>query len=104
MRYNTAAADVGQHSPFARTTPWREGERFSVAPLEGTGPVTARVVRVVGGRFVLAVVEKDEAGARKVLEQAGAALEFLAAARRAAAAVHLLTPASRPPAPAPASC
>ncbi|HEX6912039.1 MAG TPA: hypothetical protein VF142_16675, partial [Longimicrobium sp.] len=75
---NTAAADAGEHSPFARTTPWREGERFSVAPIEGAGPVTARVVRVVGGRFALAVIEKDEAGARKVLEQAGAALEFLA--------------------------
>lgn len=75
---NTAAADMGQHSPFARTTPWREGERFSVAPIEGAGPVTARVVRVVGGRFALAVIEKDEAGAQKVLDQAGAALEFLA--------------------------
>lgn len=75
---STAAADVSQHSPFARAVPWREGERFSVAPIEGAEPVTARVVRVVGGRFALAVIEEDEAGAQKVLEQAGAALEFLA--------------------------
>jgi hypothetical protein len=78
VRYNTAAADVGANSPFARTAPWREGERFTVAPLEGTEPATARVVRVVGGRFVLAVVEKDEAGAQKVLQQSVEALEFLA--------------------------
>lgn len=75
---STAAADVSDDSPFARETPWRAGERFSVAPIEGSGPVTARVVRVVGGRFVLAVMEKDEAGAQQALEQAGAALEFLA--------------------------
>lgn len=78
VRFNTAAAQVNASSPFARTTPWREGERFSVAPLEGNTPVTARVVRVVGGRFVLAVVEKDEAAARKVLEQSTEALQFLA--------------------------
>jgi hypothetical protein len=78
VRYSTASAEVAANSPFARTTPWREGERFTVAPLEGTEPATARVVRVVGGRFVLAVVEKDEAAARKVLEQSTEALEFLA--------------------------
>jgi hypothetical protein len=75
---STAAADGGGSSPYARTTPWQQGERFSVAPIEGPGPVTARVVRIVGGRFVLAVIEKDEAGAQQVLQQAGAALEFLA--------------------------
>jgi len=75
---NQAAADAGSNSPFSRATPWREGERFSVAPIEGTGPVNARVVRVVGGRFVLAVIEKDEAGAQDVLKQATEALEFLA--------------------------
>jgi hypothetical protein len=78
VRYSTASASVSPNSPFARTTPWREGERFSVAPLEGTEPATARVVRVVGGRFVLAVLEKDEAGAQKVLQQSTEALEFLA--------------------------
>jgi hypothetical protein len=78
VRQNQAAADAGAGSPFSRTTPWREGERFSVAPIEGAGPVTARVVRIVGGRFALAVVEKDEPGAQKVLEQAEDALEFLA--------------------------
>jgi len=77
VRNNQAAADAGANSPFSRTTPWREGERFNVAPIEGSAPVTARVVRVVGGRFALAVIEKDEAGAQKVLEQATAALEFL---------------------------
>ncbi|HEX6038574.1 hypothetical protein [Longimicrobium sp.] len=75
---NTAVADASDDSPFARSTPWVQGERFSVAPIEGTGPVTARVVRVVGGRFALAVIEKDEAGTQQVLEEAGAALEFLA--------------------------
>jgi hypothetical protein len=78
VRFNTAAADAGANSPFARATPWQAGERFTVAPLEGSAAVTARVVRIVGGRFALAVIEKDEAGAQKVLEQAGAALEFLA--------------------------
>jgi hypothetical protein len=75
---NTVAADVSESSPFARTTPWREGERFAVAPLEGAGPVQARVVKIVGGRFVLAVVERDEAGAQAVLTQATEALTFLA--------------------------
>lgn len=79
IRYNTAAAGTNGNSPFSRTSPWREGERFSVAPIEGTEPATARVVRVVGGRFVLAVLEKDEAGAQKVLQQATEALEFLSA-------------------------
>ena len=75
VRQSTAmdAAD-----PFARQTPWSQGERFMVKPLEGSAPVQARVVRIVGGRFVLAVVEGDEAGAARVLEQAGEALEFLA--------------------------
>lgn len=78
VRQNQAAGDAGAHSPFSRTTPWRDGERFSVAPIEGAGPVTARVVKVVGGRFALAVIERDEQGAQKVLEQAEDALEFLA--------------------------
>ena len=78
FRQQASASAVGVNSPFARTTPWREGERFTVNPIEGTEPAAARVVRVVGGRFVLAVLEKDEAGASRVLQQAGEALEFLA--------------------------
>lgn len=73
---NSTAMDAAD--PFARTTPWAEGERFQVKPLEGSQPVRARVVRIVGGRFVLAVVEGDEAGAARVLEQAAEALQFLA--------------------------
>jgi hypothetical protein len=73
----SASSAVGEHTPFARTAPWREGERFSVMPIEGTEPAAARVVRVVGGRFVLAVLEKDEAGASRVLQQAAEALDFL---------------------------
>ena len=65
--------------PFARATPWREGERFAVKPLAGTGTVPARVVRVVDGRWVLAVVEGDEEGAARVLDQAEDALAWLAA-------------------------
>jgi hypothetical protein len=72
------SAALDPADPFARQTPWREGERFMVKPLEGTAPVQARVVRIVGGRFVLAVVEGDEAGAGKVLDQAAEALQFLA--------------------------
>lgn len=74
------AQSAGAHpagSPFARTAPWREGERFAVAPLEGSGTVTARVVRIVDGRFALAVVEGDEAGAARVLQQAAEALQYL---------------------------
>lgn len=77
LKYSSAAA-LDAADPFARTTPWRQGERFQVKPLEGTQPVQARVVRIVGGRFALAVVESDEAGAGRVLEQATEALEFLA--------------------------
>ncbi|HEX2207096.1 MAG TPA: hypothetical protein VHG93_05400 [Longimicrobium sp.] len=77
VRFTTAAA-TDAADPFSRATPWREGERFQVKPLEGSTPVQARVVRVVGGRFALAVVERDEAGASKVLEQATEALRFLA--------------------------
>ncbi|MBW3570203.1 MAG: hypothetical protein KY467_03780 [Gemmatimonadetes bacterium] len=76
VTYSRSAA-LDAADPFARATPWREGERFQVKPLEGSQPVQARVLRVVG-RFALAVVEGDEAGAARVLEQAGQALEFLA--------------------------
>jgi hypothetical protein len=74
VRYSAA---VDPADPFARQTPWREGERFTTKPLEGSAPVQARVVRIVG-RFVLAVVESDEAGSGRVLDQAATALEFLA--------------------------
>ncbi|HEX6372650.1 MAG TPA: hypothetical protein VF006_27265 [Longimicrobium sp.] len=69
---------VDPAEPFARQMPWREGERFMVKPIEGSAPVQARVVRVVSGRFVLAVVEGDESGAGRVMEQALEALQFLA--------------------------
>jgi hypothetical protein len=73
-----ASTALDAADPFARATPWREGERFQVKPLEGSQPVQARVVRIVGGRFALAVVEGDEAGAARVLDQAAEALQFLA--------------------------
>ncbi|HEU4883415.1 MAG TPA: hypothetical protein VFT45_14235 [Longimicrobium sp.] len=72
------SASTDPADPFARQTPWREGERFMVKPLEGSAPVPARVVRVVAGRFALAVVESDESGAADVIEQAVEALQFLA--------------------------
>lgn len=71
------AGDADPNEPFARRTPWRQGERFAVKPLVGAEPVQARVHRVIGP-FALAVVEKDEAAAPRVLEQAAEALEFLA--------------------------
>jgi hypothetical protein len=74
---HASASVAAPASPFARARPWTEGERFAVEPLAGGAPVSARVVRVVGGRLVLAVVEGDEAGAGRVLQQAGEALEFL---------------------------
>jgi hypothetical protein len=76
LRLNTATAPG---DPYARETPWRAGERFQVRPMVGAGTVPARVVKVVGGRFVLAVLEGDESGAGRVLDQAETALEFLAA-------------------------
>ncbi|HEX6369346.1 MAG TPA: hypothetical protein VF006_10465 [Longimicrobium sp.] len=77
VAYSGATA-LDAADPFARATPWREGERFQVKPMEGSQPVQARVLRIVGGRFALAVVEGDEAGAARVLEQATEALQFLA--------------------------
>jgi hypothetical protein len=73
-----ANAAVDPADPHSRQTAWRQGERFMVKPLEGSAPVQARVVSIVGGKFALAVVESDEAGAGKVLDQAEEALQFLA--------------------------
>lgn len=52
---NTAYAG----SPAARTTPWREGDRFELREA-GSAPVPARVVRVYGGHLVFALAEGEE--------------------------------------------
>ncbi|HEV7589098.1 MAG TPA: hypothetical protein VGO40_13370 [Longimicrobium sp.] len=59
LRYD-AAPDVA--SPFVRATPWRVGERFPVRRVDTGESVTARVVRIMGGRYVFALVEADEEG------------------------------------------
>jgi len=46
-------------SPAARTTPWREGDRFELRE-SGVAPMTARVVRVYGGHLVFALAEGEE--------------------------------------------
>jgi hypothetical protein len=68
---------VTEGEPYARATPWREGERFQVRPMVGTSTVSAKVV-AVAGRFVLAVLESDADGAGGVLDQSEKALQFLA--------------------------
>lgn len=71
----TAAADA-EPSPFARRTPWREGERFPVHRIAGT-LATARVLRTFDG-FAFAVIE-DEASGRtdKLIAETHGAMEFL---------------------------
>lgn len=78
MRFSQAASTTSG-DVYSRSTPWREGDRFQVRPMVGTGTVPAHVVRVVANRYVLAVVDSDESGAGKVLEQAGKALDYIAA-------------------------
>jgi hypothetical protein len=48
-------------SPFARATPWSEGERFTLKRVDTHAAATARVVKVMG-RYVLALVEDDREG------------------------------------------
>ncbi|HSU13340.1 hypothetical protein [Longimicrobium sp.] len=55
-----ADAQVDANTPFARATPWAEGERFPIRRLTGE-QATARVVRVMG-RYAFALVEGDEEG------------------------------------------
>jgi hypothetical protein len=57
-----ADASTDALSPFSRATPWREGERFSIRRVDTGQPATARVVRVMGGRYVFALVEDDREG------------------------------------------
>ncbi len=59
MQLHADAAPDPQ-SPFARATPWQQGERFPIRRLDGQ-TATARVVRVMG-RYVFALVEADEEG------------------------------------------
>ena len=49
-------------SPFMRATAYRVGERFPVKRVDTGETVTARVTRVMGGRYVFALVEADEEG------------------------------------------
>lgn len=59
VRRSTAAAAA---SPFARTTPWQVGERFALQPLEGAGPMTARIVRIQDGHIALAIIDEQATG------------------------------------------
>jgi len=55
-----ADAQVDANTPFARATPWAEGERFPIRRLTGEA-ATARVVRVMG-RYAFALVDGQEEG------------------------------------------
>lgn len=71
-------ADVAAdpNSPFSRTTPWQQGERFGMKAMDGA-VVTAKVEKVVG-RYVLAVVESDrESHTGKFIDDTGTALDYL---------------------------
>jgi hypothetical protein len=73
-----AAAAADPADAFARATAWREGERFSVRRHLGGATATARVHRVVGGRFVLAVVDADGTShASKFISDTEKALETI---------------------------
>ncbi|HEX2092170.1 MAG TPA: hypothetical protein VHG28_07190 [Longimicrobiaceae bacterium] len=61
VRAGTAAGGSTHAALVQRTLPWREGERFPLQDPDGSGTVTARVVRVYGGHLVLAVEEGEEA-------------------------------------------
>lgn len=72
-----AAPDAS--SPFNRATPWAEGDRFPVRRVDTGASVTARVVRVVGGRYVFAVVESDQvSGTDKLIGDTEKGMEWLA--------------------------
>ncbi|HEX8391060.1 MAG TPA: hypothetical protein VF665_01785 [Longimicrobium sp.] len=75
--HNNSSSAGTDGEVYARSTPWREGERFAVKPMTGTGTVPAKVV-AVEGRFVLAVIESDADGAGGMLDQSEKALRFLA--------------------------
>lgn len=73
-----ASASTAANDPFARATPWREGERFALRRPDRDETATARIIKIHGGRFAFAVIEADEGShARRFLEQADEAAEFL---------------------------
>lgn len=64
--------------PFARATPWRQGERFAIRRKDGSGTATARVERIFGGRYVLAVVDADASShAAKFVGDVEKGMEFM---------------------------
>ncbi|HEX2202035.1 MAG TPA: hypothetical protein VHG91_02000, partial [Longimicrobium sp.] len=73
-----ASASTAPGDPFARATPWREGERFPLRRHDRAETATARVIKLHGGRFAFAVIEDDEGShTRRFLDQATEAMEFL---------------------------
>jgi hypothetical protein len=71
---SSSAAD--ETDPFKRAAPWREGDTFPVRHLEGGDVVTARVVKVLDGRYVVAVVDADVPSG-KFAGDVGRALDFM---------------------------
>lgn len=55
-------ASADPSSPFRRESPWRVGERFPVKRFDTGEIATARVTRIMGGRYVFALVEADKEG------------------------------------------
>ena len=53
-------ASADPSSPFRRETPWRVGDRFPVKRMDTGEMATARVTRIMGGRYVFALVEADQ--------------------------------------------
>jgi hypothetical protein len=74
----SASAAGDATDPFKRATPWREGDTFPVHHLEGGDVVSARVVRVMDGRYVVAVVDADVPNGR-FAGDVGKALDFMRA-------------------------
>jgi hypothetical protein len=56
MRQSASSAVA---SPYTRETPWKVGETFAIQPLEGSAPVTARIVRIQGGHIAVAIVDEQ---------------------------------------------
>lgn len=57
-----AEATADPASPFARATPWGVGDRIPVRRVDTGATVSARVTKVMGGRYVFALVDADQEG------------------------------------------
>ena len=92
-----APADAGAPASLVRrAAPWREGERFAVGDVPGTGSETARVVRVYGGHLVLALAEGEEAAGGTAAWLARADSAFARAAESAYPLLRAALTATRP--------